>query len=130
MSHPAGQLSLQVDAGTWLEADELEELTRQLQRELTDLEVDAVELVRAGEPPPGTRAVDVLAVGSLLVTLARSSGVLSAVVGAVQSWVAGPRQRSVKLELDGDTLEVTGLTSADQQRLIASWIARHSDPAT
>lgn len=130
MSHPAGQLSLQVDAGTWLEADELEELTRQLQRELADLEVDAVELVRAGEPPPGTRAVDVLAVGSLLVTLARSSGVLSAVVGAVQSWVAGPRQRSVKLELDGDTLEVTGLTSADQQRLIATWIARHSDPAT
>jgi hypothetical protein len=130
MSHPVGQLSLQVQGGAWLEADELEELTRQLRRELADLDVDSVELVRAGEPPPGARAVDVLAVGSLLVTLARSSGVLAAVVGAIQSWVAGPRQRTVKLELDGDTLEVTGLTSADQRRLITTWIARHSDPGT
>ena len=130
MSHHVGQLSLRVDAEAWLEADELEELTHQLQRELADLEVDSVELVSAGEAPPGTRAVDVLAVGTLLVTLAKSSGVLSTVVSAVQSWLAGPRQRTVKLELDGDTLEVTGLTSADQRRLIANWIARQSNMAT
>ncbi|MBA2425721.1 MAG: hypothetical protein H0V60_01410 [Actinobacteria bacterium] len=46
----------------------------------------------------------------------------------IQKWVAGKGSRSVKLELDGDALEVTGLSSADQQRLITAWIERHSEP--
>jgi hypothetical protein len=33
------------------------------------------------------------------------------VVAAVRSWLAGHPQRSIKLELDGDVLELTGLSS-------------------
>ena len=47
--------------------------TWQLRRELLDLEVDAVEAPGAGEPPPGSRAVDVAALGALVVNLADSA---------------------------------------------------------
>jgi hypothetical protein len=124
MAEPVARLALRIDAGSGADQEELEQLTLQLRRELAELDVDSIELQRTGPAPPGARAVDVLALGTLVVTLVRSSGMLSAVVGVVQSWLAGPRQRSVKLELDGDVLEVTGLSTADQRRLIASWIAR------
>jgi hypothetical protein len=31
----------------------------------------------------------------------------------------------VTLEIDGDKLEVTGLSSEEQQRLINAWLSRH-----
>lgn len=120
------QLSLRVDARGDADAEEVAEIASQLRRELLDLDVEAVELARAGPAPAGSKAVDVLAVGTLLITLAKSSG-LAAVVGAVQSWLSGRHQRSVKIEIGGDTLEVTGVTSDEQRRLIDDWIARHTD---
>jgi hypothetical protein len=120
------QLSLRVDAGGDADAEEVAKIAAQLRRELLDLdlEVEAVEFARTGPAPVGSKAVDVLAVGTLLITLAKSSG-LAAVVGAVQSWLSGRHQRSVKIEIGGDTLEVTGVTSDQQRRLIDDWIARH-----
>jgi hypothetical protein len=83
-----------------------------------------VELVRGGEPPPGTRAVELAALGALVVTVAQSP-LLGPVVAAVRSWLAGAPQRSVKLELDGDALELTGLSSKEQRRLTDEWLSRH-----
>jgi hypothetical protein len=127
MAGPVARLKLHVDAGPGADQEELEQLTLRLLRELAELDVESIEPERASPAPPGTRAVDILALGTLVVTLVRSSELLSGVVGALQSWLAGSRQRSVKLELDGDVLEVTGLSTADQRRLIASWIARQAD---
>jgi hypothetical protein len=120
------RLSLEVGAGGDADAEEVAEMASQLRRELLDLDVEAVELVRTGPAPAGSKGVGVLAVGTLLVTLAKSSG-LAAVVGAVQSWLSGRQRRSVKIQLGGDTLEVTGVTSDEQRRLIDDWIARHTD---
>jgi hypothetical protein len=120
------QLMLEVDPGSQTDAQELDDLTSQLRRVLLDLDVESVDRVRQGTVPPGARAVDVLALGTLIVTLAKSTRVLSTLVNTVQSWLSGAGQRSVKLEIDGDILEVTGLTSSDQRRLIASWLERHS----
>lgn len=97
------QLSLRVDAGGDADAEEVAEIAAQLRRELLDLDVEAVEFARTGPAPVGSKAVDVLAVGTLLITVAKSSG-LAAVVGAVQSWLSGRHQRSVKIEIGGDTL--------------------------
>lgn len=106
---------------------EVEELTTRLRRELLDLDVARVERVPAGEPPEGTRAFEVLALGSLVVTLAREAGALNGVVQTLHRWLARDRRRSVKIELDGDVLEVTDVSSGDQERLITAWLARHSD---
>ncbi|MGH3369386.1 MAG: hypothetical protein ACRDPR_05245 [Nocardioidaceae bacterium] len=121
-------LAIEVDAGAGAGAGELDQLTMQLWRELSELDLDSVERVRQGAAPAGARAADVLALGTLLVAMAKPLAALPAVVGVIRTWLAGRGERSVKLEIDGDVLEVTGLTSDDQRRLISSWIDRHTTP--
>jgi hypothetical protein len=48
-------------------------------------------------------------------------------VAAIQGWLGRSQQRSVKFELDGDVLELTGVSSRDQQRLVDEWLRRHSN---
>jgi hypothetical protein len=119
------QLTVQVDAGPDADADEINELTLLLRRELLELDLESVDLARRGTAPPGARAVGVLSIGTIIVTLAQAPELLRAVVDLVQSWLGGSGRRSVKLALDGDILEVSGLSPRDQRELIASWIARH-----
>jgi len=120
------RLAVEVSAGSSADSEELDELVGQLRRELLELEVESVDRARGGPVPKGARAVDVLALGTLLVSLVDPATVLPAVVAAVEAWLRGRGQRSVKLELDGDILEVTGLSSRDQGRLIDGWLDRHA----
>ena len=124
MEERPATLGIQVAVGPDADAEEVADATLQLRRELLDLDVEAVELSAAGEPPPGTRAVELAALGALVVTVAQSP-LLGPVVAAVRSWLAGAPERSIKLELDGDTLELTGLSSKEQQRLVDEWLRRH-----
>jgi hypothetical protein len=124
MDERPATLGIQVAVGPDADAEEVAEATLQLRRELLDLDVEAVELVRGGEPPPGTRAVELAALGALVVTVAQSP-LLGPVVAAVRAWLAGSPQRSIKLELDGDALELTGLSSKEQRRLVDEWLNRH-----
>src|SRR6266542_6827 len=98
-SRPA-TLCIHVVVGSDSDAEEIAEATLQLRRELLDLDVEAVALPRADEPPLGTRAAELAALGALAVTLAQSQ-LLGSVVAAVRSWLAGSQQRSIKLELGG-----------------------------
>jgi hypothetical protein len=110
------------------DAERLDALTGFLRQELLQLDVDDVTPLRAGEPPPGSRAFDVVAVGGLLVTLSRSADGLRAVVLAVRNWLArgeGTR-RTVRLEIGGDVLELSEATAADQQRLVDVFVSRHA----
>ena len=123
----AAALSVQVAVGPDGDADEVAQATLQLRRELLDLDVDAVEVPGAGEPPPGSRAVDMAAVGALVVNLADPQ-LLAAVVATVRSWLAGSSRRSIKLQLGGDALELTGVSSSEQRRLADEWLARQGPP--
>lgn len=71
--------------------------------------------------------MDLAAIGALVVTVAQSQ-LLASVVGAIQSWLAGSRQRSIKLELGGDVLELAGVSSVEQRRLTDEWLRRHESP--
>jgi hypothetical protein len=124
MEERPATLGIQVTVGPDADTEEVAEVTLQLRRELLDLDVEAVELSRAGEPPPGTRAVELAALGALVVTVGQSP-LLGPVVATVRSWLASAPQRSIKLELDGDTLELTGLSSNEQRRLVNEWLRRH-----
>jgi|SRR5579859_1708179 len=118
-------LGVQVVAGPDDEAEEIAEATRQLRRELLELDVVAVEIPSAGEPPPGSRAIDVAMLGALLVHLA-DPDMLAGVVAAVRSWLSGSSKRSIKMELGGDVLELKGVSSQEQRRLTDEWLARHT----
>lgn len=119
--HPS-VLSVQVAVGPDGDAEEVDQATLQLRRELFDLGVGALS-PRLGEPPPGSRAVDVAALGALVVNLADPQ-LLGAVLEAVRSWLAASSRRSIKLKLGDDELVLTGVSSKDQRRLADEWLAR------
>ena len=125
MDEHVAVVGVQVAVGPDGDDDELAQATLQLRRELLNLDVNAVEMPRAGEGPPGSKAVDVAALGALVVNLADSQ-LLAAVVAAVRSWLAGSPRRSIKLQLGGDALELTGVSSKEQRRLTDEWLARHA----
>jgi len=118
-------LGIQVELGPDADDEEVAEATLQLRRELLDLDVDSVDLPTAGQPPPGTRGVELAALGALLVSVTQSQ-LLAPVLAAVRSWLGGSPQRSIKLELEGDTLELTGISSTEQRRLVDEWLQRHT----
>ncbi|MEV6149863.1 caspase family protein [Nonomuraea sp. NPDC052129] len=106
------------------DAQELERLTAGLRGEL--LELDILDVApETGEPPPGTRAILSFAVGGLVISLA-GMDLLAAVVNAVTAWLQRDQNRSVKLGVDGDLLELTGVPSREQRRLTDEWLRRRA----
>lgn len=123
---PLVKLMLTLSPGQ--DAEQLENSTRQLRRELADLRVESVDLVRSGAVPDRAKVGDTVTKGQVLVTLAASGGVLTTVIGTLQTWLSLRERQSITLEIGGDKLQVTGISVTDQQRAIDAWIARHSIP--
>ncbi|HEU4947030.1 MAG TPA: hypothetical protein VFT31_07740 [Kribbella sp.] len=108
--------------------ERLEELALLLRQELLELDVDSVEPLRGGEAPEGTRSGLIALAGALTLSLQPTVQVVGGVIALVRDWLRrSGSQRSVRLEVDGDVLEVTGVTSEVQQRLIDDWINRHAE---
>jgi hypothetical protein len=104
-------------------------LASYLRAELLRLEVENVAALQTGAPPPGTRASEVTAAGGLLVTFGQAAGGLRSVVSVITDWLlrGGNRPgRMVRLELDGDMLELSQASSTDQERLIELFVNRHT----
>lgn len=127
MSSRPASLDIRVVPGDGADAQAIAEDARQLRRELLELDVDAVDVPRSADVPPGSRGVDAAALGALVVTVGQSQ-LLSCVLDTVRSWLAASRQRSVKLELGGDVLELGGVSSDEQRRLTDEWLRRHQAP--
>lgn len=109
------------------DAERQTELAHMLRTELLQLDVEDVRPVTTGPPPPGARGLDAAAVGALLVTLGQSAGGLRAVIATVTSWLSrGGAGRSVRIEVGGDVLEISGGSQAAEARLIDLFIQRHT----
>jgi hypothetical protein len=122
-----GELAALLDAGPDRDAEEVFELTQGLRGELLELDVDTVELGTGGDAPEGSKGPELLAIGGLAIRFVLQSSVLKSVVDTTVAWLGRQGARSVKLTLDGDTLELTGVSSDEQGRLVDQWIARHAD---
>jgi hypothetical protein len=114
MPEPGVELRLDVGVEPDADAEELSEATSQLREELLGLNVDAVDRLPGESPPPGTRAAEAALVGALVVGLGRDA--ISAVVRTIQAWVARRSSRSVKVTLEGDSIELTNVSDEDQRR--------------
>jgi hypothetical protein len=128
MTEDHSELAIEIEADPDTDDQELAELTSRLRAELLELDVEAVEPATAGQPPADAKGIELLAIGALIVRLALRRDVLHGIVSGVRSWANRQHASSVKLTLDGDILELTGPRSADQERLVDLWIARHADP--
>jgi hypothetical protein len=125
MAAGVGDLAVELRAGPDTDAEELAQLAGRLRAELLDLDVGAVRQPARGEAPEDAKGAGVLAAGELVVGLVASPEVLASLIDTVRSWLGRNRARSVKLTLGGDALEVSGVSSAEQQRLIDLWVSRH-----
>ena len=110
------------------DAARLAALTGYLRAELLQLDVEDVITPQSGDVPPGARVIGVAAVGTLLVALGQSADGLRAVVSAISAWLRRGEgtHRTVRLELDGDALELSQASAADQERLIELFVSRHA----
>ena len=127
MDNEHGELALELETLPDTDSEELAALVQRLRAELLDLDVDRVEPLTAGEAPEGAKGVELLALGGLVVQFVLQPGVLTSIVDGVRSWLQRQSARSVKLTLDGDSLEVTGVSSEEQDRLVELWIARNAN---
>ena len=101
----------------------LEALSSALRRELMALDVEDVERVREGQAPPGTRAVELAAVGALLVIFKESAQLVTGIVTAVRTWLlAAPPGRTVEITQGDTTLKVASATPDQQEKLIAEFV--------
>ena len=110
------------------DAERLATLTGYLRAELLRLDVGNVTAPHAGEAPPGARVVGPATVGALLVALGQSIEGLRSVVSVIRDWLrrGGGTGRTVRVEFDGDVLELSQASAADQERLIESFLSRHA----
>ena len=129
MAAGSAELSVELWAGPDSDPEELAQLADRLRAELLDLDVDAVRQRARGEAPQDAKGAGLLAAGELVVGLMASPQVLASLIDVVRSWLGRNRGRSVSLTLDGDALEVSGVSSAEQDRLIDLWVSRHGTGA-
>ena len=110
------------------DAERLAALTGYLRSELLRLDVEDVTALPAGEPPPGARGFNAATVGALLIALGQSAEGLRSVVSVIKDWLRRGQGtgRAVRLELDGDALELSQASAADQERLIELFVSRHA----
>ncbi|MFE0188687.1 hypothetical protein [Streptomyces sp. NPDC058989] len=108
--------------------DEIEFLQREvdgLQEDLLLLDVERVDHPDAGPAPEGARGGAAELLNVLLVALPPVLPLLEGVVGVVKEWLGRcGESRSVLLEIDGNRLELTGVRSEEQRRLVEAWLAR------
>jgi hypothetical protein len=103
--------SLHIEVQIEMEGADEEELDRQARRLrgeiLERLEVDSAELVRAGNAPEGTKVIDPVILGALVVAVGPT--VLTKFLEFLHAWAMRREGRTVKLKLqtpEGAALEI------------------------
>jgi Effector Associated Constant Component 1 len=118
---------VRVDAGPGADDAETAELAQQLRTELVAHDLDPV--VPDSTAPAGAKGVG-LDIGALLVTLAASGGVLTTLLGVLQSWLLRHSGSRIVIEIDGDRVELTGATDEERRRALESWLTRYDAGGT
>jgi hypothetical protein len=126
MAENEKQLKLTLEADPEADDKELATMAQQLRSGILNLdEVESVDVARVGTIPENAKGGDVVTWGQLLITLVGAGSGLTALLGIVQSWLSKDERRSITLEINGDKLSITGISSEQQQQMINTWLERH-----
>lgn len=108
------------------DAARVDVLHRQFREELrqvddVDVHAPAIETLE-----PGSRGLDPATVSALAVAVVGSGG-LTGLVASVRAWLGRGHDepRSVRLAIGGDVIELSGASTAEQERLLEVFLARH-----
>ncbi len=99
-------LLVQIDASEDADAEELDDLTRELLSEVRELDVESAELQSAGVAPAGTKSAEALSLGGIVVAVLPP--LASKLIDHLYSWVARRQSTKVKLTVqeNGRALEI------------------------
>jgi hypothetical protein len=120
--HTTADVIIQVQGAPDDDDVEIAGLTQRLRAQLLDLDVESVDPVTDATAPVGAKGLEAL-IGWLAVRFGKEG--LRTVLGAVVSW-ATRTGHNVEVVYGGDVLKVSGVTSAQQERLINDFLARHA----
>ena len=133
LGHPRGGfmsvdgllVELTVDKGS--RDDEQRSLdTDYLVAELSQLDLDRMELRSGGPAPLGTRGAGAVEIGSVVVALASAKPALGALLGLVQDWLARRQSGTVRIKIGDDELELTFASQAAQKQALDAFVDRHA----
>ena len=113
------------------DAARLDVLHRRFLAELRQVDDVDARVTAPAAAERGTRGFDAATLNALAVTLLGSGG-LTALVASVRGWLGRGHDepRSVRLEIGGDVIELSGATTDEQERLLSVFLARHETAAT
>jgi hypothetical protein len=103
-----------------LDPEYLADLTGGLRAEILSLPVESVDLAPAGEPPPGAKAGEALAVGALVVSIAPA--LVESLMAIISSWLTR-QPGDVELVIDGNRFRGR-VSRAERERLVAAYLKR------
>ena len=102
----------------------MDELARMLRVELLDAGAPAIEEHRSGPAPDGTRGLDAVTIGTLLVSVSTSAFSVLQAVAVVRGWArrAGS-ERVVKVQLGDRQVTVSGFADGSDAAVAAQILA-------
>ncbi len=102
----------------------VDDLTRSLRRELLAADVERVDPVSDGPAPAGTRGLDAVTIGSLLVATSSSALAATQAITAIRGWVSRTsKDCTVKISVGDFSLTLPGAATPQQQQLVAEFVA-------
>jgi len=108
--------------------ERIDEVARLLRGQLNVLDEVRVVPLTAGVAPAGARGIDVAVVGALVATVGDLSTHVRPVIAAVRHWLDRTPHlpRRVRIELDGDVLELANATPEHEEQIIDLFVSRHT----
>jgi hypothetical protein len=118
-------LIISLDLGSNRDLRDVEDASANLRSELRRLTgVESVEPLPVGEAPAGARAVDAVSVGSLLMTLSASGGVITSLIVLLKEWLGRGEKRRLVLQVGNDKLEISGPPSREHDVLLQTFLGK------
>jgi hypothetical protein len=119
------EIRVEFVSGPDVDPAEIDALTRALRAEILQIdEVDRVEQASAGPAPEGSKAVDVAAIGSLIVGIGPGIQAVGKVVEVVRHWLAGRMSSTPPLQMTIGDKSITVVPDQGQQdALVAAFVA-------
>ncbi|GAA2625348.1 hypothetical protein SMC26_18835 [Actinomadura fulvescens] len=106
--------------------DEPDEDFQYLVDEVSELDIENLENVSAGQAPEGARAGELAEAGMLAVTLA-GSPVLGALVDVARDWLRRRRSGTIRMKIGNDVLELDAVPRDMQQQALEAFLSRHTE---
>lgn len=104
-----------------------EEHLQSLIDEVRQLDLEAIDRVHQGPPPPGSRSGGAVETGALLLGLGGSGALLPVLAGLVQDWLKRRRSGTVRMKIGDDEIELTAASDEAQRQALEAFLRRHGE---